>query len=767
MATPTDHYNVYEELFDTDVMEKVLCDQGFSKTIRTKLSAYKRSRDSGNRVTVNYSYGKGCGALKLGRVFCKAYSGLQAFPRDIRDALTAKHYWDLDMENAHYWIMRNFCEKNGLRHDAITYYCENREDCLRKVSADRDLAKTAFLKIAYGGNIRLADINAEDDGEEPTGDISLIKECEKEISTVINYVKGAYPAIAKIATDMCKRKKAWADKKGKPIFWNADYTTLALVLQTEEHRALEAIETYLVSKGRRLDIPIHDGGRVRKLDNESHFPSELIQGAENAVLTTTGYRLKLKIKPLTPYADTENCPSEIIDEKYAARQFVQFMGNNIIHNAGEVYYYDEDTGIWKSGEQAYRIAVFKLDRRLIFSQVDASGKVTRYNYSGSEKNIMAMRKSVLTALQDIAEPTTIDITKSKYCLLFRNGWFDMQTLTFHKGFAGCREKFFTKRINRDFNSTRNAALEAHIRKVLFENPYNDAEVGPFYMNGIARAIAGCVDKAWWSIVGRPDCGKGVMTLFLSYVFDEYIGQFNMNVLKFNLRDGSDEAKKLAWYAPLIGCRIAIGNEARIDGKGLDGNLMKTMSSGGDCIKLRLNFQDEFMTQVVTTFFGFCNDLPPVTPCDQALKNRMNSIPHTKSFVCKPQAECDAYEMESDPELKDKIKREDWITAMFWLIVESYNGGTIIPKPAPVKAEIDELFVVDDEQIRDVLEEKYTFAVGDEEAFVPARDIINHITASGLRLSDTKIGKELARLGFRKGDKKIEGKKYRVWFGLKE
>jgi hypothetical protein len=239
----------------------------------------------------------------------------------------------------------------------------------------------------------------------------------------------------------------------------------------------------------------------------------------------------------------------------------------------------------------------------------------------------------------------------------------------------------------------------------------------------------------------------------------------MNVLKFNPRDGSDEAKKLAWYAPLAGCRIAIGNEARMDGSKMDGNMMKTLSSGGDSIFLRQNFKDQIKVEPQTTFFGFMNDMPPVSPCDQALKNRMCCIPYLKSFVDKPASECGPYELPSDPKLKEKIERPDWIDAMFWIIADAY--GDSLPKPQSVVQEIDELFVVEDCRLKEIIEERYEFAPNDDEAFVPAKEINAYLKNHGLAMSETKVGRELARLGLTGKVKKIDGKTSRVWFGLRD
>lgn len=762
--TNTDFHIVKEELFDPDVMDNLLRDSQFSAAIRRHLSLYKKARSHGARKNVVYHFTKGCEANQVGRLYAREYEGLQSFPRDIRNSLTKKYYWDIDIENAHYWLMRRFCEKAGIKNEAISYYCENRDAELARVSKNRDKAKTEFLKTAYGGNVKLHNPDLNDDGEAPEGDISLIKQIEKEIKTLVKYVKGAYPDIYKLAVDKCKRKKEWADKKGNKIAWNADYTALALVLQSEERKCLLAIDNYFKQKSRQMDILIHDGGMVRKLPDETCFPEELLRGAENIVKEQLGYAINLINKPIkTNYKEPERL-TDTIDDEYASRVFVKLMGDNIIKSNNEIFIYNEDKGMWESGEVPFRTAVAKHKPKLIFTVQTENGEKV-YNYGGSEKNVMAMRKWVATVIE---EDTIIDVIKSRGAILFNNGWYDMDAKVFNEGFDLCRDKFFMVRIDRKFNPERNAELEEQIRKIFFVNPLTNPKIGELYANLIAIAISGKVMKAWPMIVGNPNCGKTTITLILKRTFGKYVGEFNLNALKFNPRDGNDEAKKLAWIADLLNCRICISNEARMDGKALDGNQMKALSSGGDSVMLRTNHKDQITVTLMSMFFSFMNDLCPIQPCDMALKNRLITLPFTKSFVDKPQAECNEYEMESDPLLSDKIKQNDWVDAFFWVIMDAYNGGVMLEKPEEVLAESDELLVVEDVKLKTILEAQYEFvSTEDEEAYVSFSELSRYIRAEGIQMSDTKIGRELKKLGLKKKDKKVEKKTLTVYFGLKE
>ena len=49
---------------------------------------------------------------------------------------------------------------------------------------------------------------------------------------------------------------------------------------------------------------------------------------------------------------------------------------------------------------------------------------------------------------------------------------------------------------------------------------------------------------------------------------------------------------------------------------------------------------------------------------------------------------------------------------------------------------------------------------------PSRDIIAYLKTIDVNLSDTKIGRELTKIGLTKDDKRIEGKIIRIMRGIK-
>jgi phage/plasmid-associated DNA primase len=284
---------------------------------------------------------------------------------------------------------------------------------------------------------------------------------------------------------------------------------------------------------------------------------------------------------------------------------------------------------------------------------------------------------------------------------------------------------------------------------------------------IARAIAGHIeDKKFYAILGNPNCGKGTITIGLNYTFDKYMGEWNINNIKYNPKSGTDEAKKLSWLSPLKNVRCAFSNESRMDRSNIDGNLIKTLASGGDSIIMRQNFKDETQYVFPTTFFYFGNDIATISPRDKAIEVRMRFIRFVKEFVDKPIEECSALEMPADPTIKSKLKTRQYRSALFWIIMNSYKPNYVdVKEPQDVIEETQENIIVEEKELKKLLQEEYEFT-GDDEDYVISRDITSYLKRMGVNMSDTKIGRELRNLGLKKKDKKIDGKTNVVYIGIR-
>lgn len=280
------------EKFCEDTMKGILNDDAFSKSDRARLSVYNKHKVGAGRVLVSYRLGLGCEELKLGRLYPEEGLGIQSFSRIMRNPLMAKTYWDLDIENCHYRIAEQYAEEHGLKHDKISEYCDNRDEILAMTSTSRIKAKTEFLKLLYGGDIKLYD----ETFVEQEGDISIegnkfLVDMKKEVFCLMENVWNAHPQLHKFKAG---GKGAVAINK-KP---NPKASLMSLVFQTREREILMWIDWVLRQAGRPFCVLIHDGGYIEKLPNETQPMFEDWLAGVYDVICNIPECINLSVKPI-------------------------------------------------------------------------------------------------------------------------------------------------------------------------------------------------------------------------------------------------------------------------------------------------------------------------------------------------------------------------------------------------------------------------------------------------------------------------------------
>ena len=264
------------ELYDADAMVVLANHDGIDVDVKRALKSYRRLRENGNQVQVVYEHGKELKKLRRGRIYPRNARGLQSLPSDIRAALAAKYYWDIDIANAQPVLLTAWSKKNGWACPRLEEYTLNRSEKLGEVmdalACDRDAAKEFCLAILFGLIAKYRKV--------PDYFSALMD----EIDVISKNCAAANPELFEI----CKK----ADKK------NPYASCLAHYIQTKESEVLLFIDSWLKGKGRGLDVLIHDGGLVRRLPEETQFPSELLRDVETAIEAEFGFRVRMEQKPL-------------------------------------------------------------------------------------------------------------------------------------------------------------------------------------------------------------------------------------------------------------------------------------------------------------------------------------------------------------------------------------------------------------------------------------------------------------------------------------
>ena len=296
VSIPTNNI-MKQERFDEDILRQMLVDERIPRIDREVMSEYYRhARHSPSTAVVIYTLSKTCSAKGIGRLYPKNGLGLACVRFDVRGPLLAKYYWDIDMENAHYNIALKIARDNELPHKAIKFYCENRDECLSKVNDDRKVAKTAFLKIAYGGDITIYREDYIDYGGtyHPEG-VAILNELKSEMACVAQHLWDKHPELHKMK---CGKENVAIEKRS-----NSRAVLMSYVLQDIEKKCLLTLDAFYATKGRTMGVLIHDGGCVEKLEGELAFPEELLKEGADAILEATGYSFRLTNKPINSKYD--------------------------------------------------------------------------------------------------------------------------------------------------------------------------------------------------------------------------------------------------------------------------------------------------------------------------------------------------------------------------------------------------------------------------------------------------------------------------------
>lgn len=356
------------ELFDVDVLQKLVIKDGITHKDKADLQRYRRRRINGNEVLVAYDFAKDYKSLKFGRLYPSPHCGLSVFSKDIRAALAQKYYWDIDIENAQPVMLVVLAKKFNVECPSLQEYCDNREKILEEIAKtnemNRDEAKTLCISVLFGGYR----------DQHP-----LLPKIYSELKELSFKVAAENPKLFAL----CKTHT------------NSYASCLSLFIQNEERKVLEYIDESMTSQNRSFDVLIFDGGLVRKLENETSFPSTLLSITEKFIFDKTGYQIHLINKPLTHtfdfgIKDEVISSSTTINDAFACKKFVEFNPETFLRDGSQVFMVNPSTGLWGNVTfQDFKEVLRNCNTQMIFKQEAAVG-IRTFDYGGNLRNIKAM-----------------------------------------------------------------------------------------------------------------------------------------------------------------------------------------------------------------------------------------------------------------------------------------------------------------------------------------------------------------------------------------
>jgi len=301
MPSPSDQFEMSvmcEQVFNKNSLGYIWkrrneIDPGQMAIIKALYDNRKKGSIEGS-VRVEYKLGRGIiGKLGYGRLYGTRGS-METLEREIRGTLCEEFYHDIDVKNAHPVILHQFAKKNFNRDlAAVKNYCDNRDAALLRISNNRDEAKTAFLKVMYGGKCEHAHLS----------------NYEKEVSS-FSHELANHERHAELIKHLRKQDK------------NIYASALALVLQTEERKIMLSMKASLEKQGWSVDVLAYDGVMIRK-KTELKLTDEMLRQAEKDILADTDYVVELADKAFEKYdvpANAGEVAPKVAHELYEERK---------------------------------------------------------------------------------------------------------------------------------------------------------------------------------------------------------------------------------------------------------------------------------------------------------------------------------------------------------------------------------------------------------------------------------------------------------------
>ena len=229
--------------------------------------------------------------LDIGRQYAEGSLSLQNFKKNIRETLVYDTHDDIDIDNCHFVLLTQYCEKNNIVCKEVNDYVNFRNKKLQELmdtfKISRKVAKQFVIIILYGGKI---DYFCQTQGfdlsvELPRWVVAMEEEMGKITKMVCSLNEQIYNGVKKLRKDEYKNKEA---------------SCLSYVLQQIEDDIIMNVVTKLHNMGFVVDTLCCDGVLIRK----NNITEDTLEEVSSYCYDRTGYNVNFSIKPMERHYET-------------------------------------------------------------------------------------------------------------------------------------------------------------------------------------------------------------------------------------------------------------------------------------------------------------------------------------------------------------------------------------------------------------------------------------------------------------------------------
>lgn len=570
----------------------------------------------------------------------------------------------------------------------------------------------------------------------------------------------------------------------KPIekYFDIEYEPYEVPLTKQELKEIKMKEQELENTDKKLELELKEQEFIKNNSDENNFHT-----------FPNGKKVKFNIELF----------NGVMTDLDAAKKLFKLYPHWVTYQ-DELYVFDYDTGMWGSNKTSYLKIISKYEMYLHL-MVQDDNKLWVKSEHKSYGNCISHMEKIIPLIKTLNMDNDW-LVKGQYTslkkILFNNGYFDFVTNKFYdkKTHGYNPDILFMGKIHHDFTQffDEDMIYMKDIRERFFTKVLGE-EVGNYFINNLARGLAGDMMKRIMFCLGETDCGKSTITTALKLSCGDYFGSFNAENLAFR-NTSTDEAAQMRWCLLLRFKRFIISNEMKSTLE-LNGNMIKKISSGGDGVVGRTHGGEE--TEFITHFLPICfsNDMNKITPYDNAVDNRARVISYKKQFVDgEPK---DDNEISKDYNIENEMKTLRFQKVFIGLLIKQYleYSETIIelneikhklkenPDELELKFKLSELEIKlsEPEEVKDAKREwiepenniiesllnDFEFTNNSED-FIKSQDLQDWLTNGKKGVSIKRLSVDLKKyITKNKLDnvvskvKKIGGKATNCWFGIKQ
>jgi len=659
-------------------------------SIKKDLTNYLTSSKPHNEISgvnmhnVKYAYAKK--SNNCGRQFSTNSISLQSMPRKIKNTLTHNLYNDIDIKNAMFSILYQYCLKKDYPRKELKKSILHNEEYIKilmdTLNIDRKAAKQIKIGLALG--------------KTKTYDVDWFEPFQKEIKQIHTLImadeENKY-LIAKIKTDKGKFGTSGIQCYNLPgkvcghIIFNIENLILCSCIEFLKQEKIN-IEHLVLS---------FDG--FMNLKTSMEVTPEFLENLSACVKSKTGYKMDFVNKPMTEIIDLSKYKIitqpviTVTNDVQACMEVLKAMNGKIYNCNGNLYIKTHNTRIWTLDTNIISKEIMYVMGQLQIFMLSETSKIA-VMYSQNVRGMEAVQKLISSYAPENEKLEKHLLKKSKCKLFFKDCVYDFK--------LGCaREEtaddMTPVRIPRDYPTTCDKETETILINLLnsiFEIQLNEdgviKSITKNWLQHCARALAmHYEDKQFVAIMGARNCGKGIISHLLVNSFDPYVQEFNANNFIKKQRQGEDCAKNLMWTFDLMYARIGISNESDTTVKTDDsinsiiynGDFIKALT-GGDPIRARTLYKTAIKFIFQTRLFFQGNVLPDIYPTDTCEQMTLFNLPSkylkkSEYEQRKQDNELEDYMRLGDSEIKNKIIKRKFTDAFTRIVLSMYTENPVV------------------------------------------------------------------------------------------